>query len=158
MWDSILLVILMLNVILLPVSIAFYPDPEHAGWLAFNLISDVIFLTDIIMNFWTGTITDDNQIMLDIRKLRKSYAKKWLLIDLAALLPFDYVTFFLFALSASSQSVLQGTFALRLIRPVARLLSLLKLLRVVKFLHALSKWEEVYTVYLCDENLQWNIW
>ena len=147
MWDSILLVILMLNVVLLPVSIAFYQDPEHPGWLTFNIISDIIFLTDIIMNFWTGSITDDNVIVLDIKKLRKSYAKKWLLIDLVALLPFDYVTFFLFVLStsasASSRSFYQGTLAFRLIRPVAKLLSLLKLLRLVKFLHALSKWEEV---------------
>ncbi len=145
MWDSILLIILMLNVILLPVSIAFYQDPEHVGWLTFNIISDIIFLTDILLNFWTGIITDDNLIILEIRKLRKDYAKKWLLVDLVALLPFDYVAFFAFALSTSSQTVYQGTLAFRFIRPVAKLLSLLKLLRLVKFLHALSKWEEVYS-------------
>ena len=146
----------MLNVVLLPVSIAFFQDPAHPGWLTFNVISDIIFLTDIIMNFWTGSITDDNQIVLDIRKLRKTYARKWLLIDLIALLPFDYVTFFLFEISAttsSSQSVYQSTLAFRFIRPVAKLLSLLKLLRLVKFLHALAKWEEVCIFFTDNDSI-----
>lgn len=143
-WDSILLFILMANVILLPVSIAFYPDPANPGWLTFNIISDLTFLIDIIMNFWTGLITEDNEIILDIKKLRSNYAKKWLIVDLISLLPFDYVTFFVFTLSASSgSSFIQGTRVFRLIRPLTKLLSLLKLLRLVKFLHALSKWEEV---------------
>lgn len=134
----------MLNVILLPVAIAFYYEPDHPGWLTFNIFSDAVFLTDVFLNFWTGLITEDNEIILDIWKLRKNYAKKWLIVDLLSLLPFDYVTFFLFSLSASSSSVVvQGALTLRLIRPLTKLLSLLKLLRLVKFLHALSKWEEV---------------
>lgn len=142
-WDSILLFILMSNVILLPVAIAFYPDPANPGWLTFNIISDLIFLIDIVMNFWTGLITDDNLVILDVKKLRCNYAKKWLIVDLISLLPFDYVTFFLFTVSASTVSAVNVTRVLRLIRPLTKLLSLVKLLRLVKFLHSLSKFEEV---------------
>jgi hypothetical protein len=133
----------MLNVIFLPVAIAFYYEPDHPGWLTFNICSDIVFLSDVFLNFWTGVISDDNEIILEIRKLRKDYVKKWLIIDLLSLLPFDYVTFFLFSLSASPHSLVQGAQALRLIRPLTKLLSLFKLLRLVKFLHSLSKWEEV---------------
>lgn len=133
----------MLNVILLPVAIAFYYEPDHPGWLTFNIFSDAVFLTDVFLNFWTGIISEDNEIILDIGKLRKNYAKKWLIVDLLSLLPFDYVTYFLFSLSASSSSLVQGAQTLRLIRPLTKLLSLLKLLRLAKFLHSLSKWEEV---------------
>ena len=139
---------LMLNVVLLPVSIAFYPDPANPGWLTFNIVSDITFLIDIVMNFWTGLITEDNQIVLNIKKLRRSYAKRWLIVDLVSLLPFDYVTFFAFSLSASSTTAVQASRVLRLLRPLTKLLSLVKLLRLVKFLHALSKWEEVCTLSL----------
>ena len=139
---------LMLNVVLLPVSIAFYPDPANPGWLTFNIVSDITFLIDIVMNFWTGLITEDNQIVVNIKKLRRSYAKRWLIVDLVSLLPFDYVTFFAFSLSASSTTAVQASRVLRLLRPLTKLLSLVKLLRLVKFLHALSKWEEVCTLSL----------
>ena len=131
-----------MNVILLPVAIAFYPDPDNPGWLTFTILSDLVFLLDIALNFWTGVISDE-QIILDKKQLRRTYAKKWLIVDLISLLPFDYVTFFLFVLSASTRSVVQRTSALRLIRPLTKLLSLLKLFRVAKFLHSLSKLEEV---------------
>ena len=61
-WDLGMLVILMLNVILLPVAIAFFHDAVHPGWLTFNCISDFIFLVDIVLNFWTGVITDENTV------------------------------------------------------------------------------------------------
>lgn len=137
------MVVLMLNVVLLPVSIAFYQELDHPGWLTFNVISDAIFLIDIFMNFWTGAITEDDEVILDIKSIRKNYAKKWLIVDLFSLLPFDYITYFLFALSANSSSIVQTTNTLRLIRPLTKLLSLLKLFRVVKFLHSVSKFEEV---------------
>lgn len=137
------MVVLMLNVVLLPVSIAFYQELDHPGWLSFNVVSDAIFLIDIFMNFWTGAITEDDEVILDIKSIRKNYAKKWLIVDLFSLLPFDYITYFLFALSANSSSIVQTTNTLRLIRPLTKLLSLLKLFRVVKFLHSVSKFEEV---------------
>lgn len=133
----------MLNVILLPVVIAFYYEPGHPGWLSFNILSDAVFLADVFLNFWTGIITEDNEIILDIKKLRITYAKKWLIVDLLALLPFDYVTYGLFSLSSSLGK--EGTVTLRLVPQLTKLLSLLKLLRLVKFLHSLSKWEEVCT-------------
>lgn len=137
----------MLNVILLPVAIAFYHEPAHPGWLTFNIISDIVFLSDIFLNFWTGSITENDEIILDITKIRRSYTKKWLIIDCLALLPFDYITFFLYSLSESSESLLQGTRTLRLIRPLTKLLSLLKLLRLAKFLRSLSKLEEVCVIH-----------
>ena len=50
-----MLVMLIANVIILPVAISFFNDNwGHTGLLAFNLISDSLFLLDIIVNFRTG--------------------------------------------------------------------------------------------------------
>ena len=54
-WDLVMLVMLIANVIILPVAISFFNDNwGHTGLLAFNLISDSLFLLDIIVNFRTG--------------------------------------------------------------------------------------------------------
>ena len=142
-WDLGMLVILMLNVILLPVAIAFFQDAVHPGWLTFNCISDLIFFLDIVLNFWTGVITDENTVILELRQVRKLYVKKWLTLDIISIFPFDYIVLVIFETSDSVQSqIAHASLALRLFRLV-KLLSLLRLFRVVRFLHYLSKWEEV---------------
>ena len=140
-----MLVILMLNVILLPVAIAFFQDAVHPGWLTFNCISDFIFFLDIVLNFWTGVITDENTVILELRQVRKLYVKKWLILDIISIFPFDYIMLIIFESNDSLQSIVHASLALRLFRLV-KLLSLLRLFRVVRFMHYLSKWEEVKSV------------
>ena len=138
-----MLIILMLNVILLPIAIAFFQDAGHPGWLTFNCISDFIFFLDIVLNFWTGIITDENTVILELREVRKLYIKKWLILDITSIFPFDYIVLIIFESNDSVQSqIAHASLALRLFRLV-KLLSLLRLFRVVRFLHYLSKWEEV---------------
>lgn len=138
-----MLIVLMLNVILLPVAIAFFHDAIHAGWLTFNCISDFIFFVDIVLNFWTGVITSENTVILELKQVRKFYIRKWLILDLISIFPFDYIVLVIFQSNTSLSSILHASLALRLLRLV-KLLSLLRLFRVVRFLHYLSKWEEVH--------------
>ena len=50
-----MLVMLMANLIILPIAISFLSDNwTHKGLLSFNLISDSLFIFDIIINFRTG--------------------------------------------------------------------------------------------------------
>ena len=54
-WDAITIVVLTLSFICLPVQLAFYVhDLTDASWVSFNLIVDIIFIMDIILNFQTG--------------------------------------------------------------------------------------------------------
>jgi len=46
--------LLIANLIILPVIIAFFNDDLSAHWIAFNSISDTFFLLDLIINFRTG--------------------------------------------------------------------------------------------------------
>ncbi|CAF3257625.1 unnamed protein product, partial [Rotaria sp. Silwood2] len=46
-WDLIMLILLITNVIVLPVAIAFFSDEiNSARWIIFNVISDAFFLFD----------------------------------------------------------------------------------------------------------------
>ena len=49
------MLILLLNMILLPLNIAFFADGNSATiWLSVHTISDVAFIIDVILNFRTG--------------------------------------------------------------------------------------------------------
>ena len=136
-----MLVFLMLNVILLPLVISFSSDGVNPGWLTFSCFSDVIFLSDILLNFWTGYITEENVVILDLKQIRKFYVKRWLTLDILSIFPFDYIMLGIFQ-AQSLTALVAASRVLRLLR-LMKLLSLLRLFRVVRFMHYLSKWEEV---------------
>lgn len=53
-----MLLLLVANLIILPVAISFFNDDLSTRWIAFNCLSDTIFLIDIVVNFRTGELTD----------------------------------------------------------------------------------------------------
>lgn len=50
-----MLLLLCVTVTVLPVSIAFY-DELNPGWLTVNIITDTLFILDIVVNFRTGIL------------------------------------------------------------------------------------------------------
>ena len=53
-WDVLGIVVLMLNMIVLPLNIAFFHSAGIDFWIVFHSISDMFFLVDIVLNFRTG--------------------------------------------------------------------------------------------------------
>ena len=49
-----MLMLLIANLIILPVAISFFNDDLSTSRIIFNIISDTIFLCDIVINFRTG--------------------------------------------------------------------------------------------------------
>lgn len=98
---------------------------------------------DLFSIFWSGIITDDNFIGLDLNEIRWNYVKSWFLVDIVALLPFDYISLVLYSLSS-----LHAPDVFNTLRPIVKICSLVKLLRVLKFMRLLTRWKEVYTIIL----------
>ena len=89
-----MLLLLVANLIILPVAISFFNDDLSTRWIAFNCLSDTIFLIDIVVNFRTGMTKFE---ALYIRFLR-TLTKKWMNTYLE-LLSRNEVTFITFASS-----------------------------------------------------------
>ncbi|XP_077861606.1 potassium/sodium hyperpolarization-activated cyclic nucleotide-gated channel 2-like [Saccoglossus kowalevskii] len=140
-WDFIMLICLMLNLIILPVVIAFFNNDLSTHWIVFNCTSDTFFMIDIILNFRTGIPVPGTaeQVILKPMKIAKQYAKTWFLIDLISSLPMDYV--FLISGHASDSDMYRATRALRILR-LTKLLSLLRLLRISRLIRYVKQWEE----------------
>ena len=54
LWDFMMLMLLIANLVVLPVAIAFFNEENSEQWAVFNCINDGIFILDILLNFRTG--------------------------------------------------------------------------------------------------------
>lgn len=109
-----MLLLLVANLIILPVAISFFNDDLSTRWIAFNCLSDTIFLVDIVVNFrtgkhnlikkqkkmlinsrhlFTGIMQQDNaeQVILDPKLIAKHYLRTWFFLDLISSIPLDYI-------------------------------------------------------------------
>lgn len=65
-----MLMLMMGNLIILPVGITFFRDENTPSWIIFNVVSDTLFMVDLVLNFRTGIIKEDNtEILLDPRSV-----------------------------------------------------------------------------------------
>ncbi|XP_038110583.1 potassium voltage-gated channel subfamily H member 7 isoform X2 [Culex quinquefasciatus] len=150
-WDLCMLLLLVANLIILPVAISFFNDDLSTRWIAFNCLSDTIFLVDIVVNFRTGIMQQDNaeQVILDPKLIAKHYLKTWFFLDLISSIPLDYIFLIFNQIQKNNQDfsdsfqILHAGRALRILR-LAKLLSLVRLLRLSRLVRYVSQWEEVY--------------
>ena len=170
-WDLIMLLLLLSNMILLPVAIAFFSeDFMEPGWLTFNCISDTFFILDIIINFRTGVIGDEpgSEVVLDPHEIAVYYLKTWFFIDFISSIPIDYIFMIIVffdgdedGMSTNASLLHAGLYfhqfinlnefsnlnlgrAFRVMR-LAKLLGLLRLLRLSRLVRYINQWQEVLT-------------
>ena len=76
-WDFTMLCLLITNMIVLPVAIAFFNEESSITWAIFNCLNDGLFITDIILNFRTGIAHQHMavQVILDPQKIKVNYLK-----------------------------------------------------------------------------------
>ncbi|KAK4885785.1 hypothetical protein RN001_002056 [Aquatica leii] len=146
-----MLLLLVANLIILPVAISFFNDDLSMRWIAFNCLSDTIFLIDIVVNFRTGIMQQDNaeQVILDPKLIARHYLRTWFFLDLISSIPLDYIFLIFNQDFGESFQILHAGRALRILR-LAKLLSLVRLLRLSRLVRYVSQWEEVYIL----QNLQ----
>ncbi|XP_068998787.1 potassium/sodium hyperpolarization-activated cyclic nucleotide-gated channel 2-like [Embiotoca jacksoni] len=140
-WDLLMLLLMMGNLIILPVGITFFRDENTASWIIFNVVSDTLFMVDLVLNFRTGIVKEDStEILLDPRAIRQKYLRTWFLVDFVSSIPVDYI--FLMVDSLDSE-VYRTARALRIVR-FTKILSLLRLLRLSRLIRYIHQWEEIF--------------
>ena len=100
----------------------------------FELFSDLYFLADIFINFRTGFVSEEHQLVMNAKEIRRRYLKGWFMVDAVACLPVGYVTQFMGHEGGDGQQ-LKAFKTLRLFR-LAKLLRLARIRRIIK------RWEE----------------
>ena len=78
------------NCIYIPIDIAFSSAIDKTlGHCIFDLIVDLLFIFDMLLNLRTTYYDDDNNLVLEPRKILKRYLTSWFAIDFLAVFPFD---------------------------------------------------------------------
>ncbi|XP_073704608.1 potassium/sodium hyperpolarization-activated cyclic nucleotide-gated channel 2-like [Garra rufa] len=141
-WDFTMLLFMVGNLIIIPVGITFFKEETTTPWIIFNVVSDTFFLMDLVLNFRTGIIIEDNSdIILDPKTIKKKYLKTWFIVDFVSSIPVDYI--FLIVEKGIDSEVYKTARALRIVR-FTKILSLLRLLRLSRLIRYIHQWEEIF--------------
>ena len=78
-----MITLLLFTAIYVPYRVAFL-DSVSVGWLVVEYLVDILFLTDIIVNFLTAYTDGEHNLVTSKKKIAINYIKGWFLIDAIA--------------------------------------------------------------------------
>ncbi|KAH7962638.1 hypothetical protein HPB52_017284 [Rhipicephalus sanguineus] len=151
-WDMTMVLLVLSNVVLIPVQATYFGgvDEEVFQWMLFSLVSDAVFAVDIVFNFRTGVIVEEDyeRVVMDPGYVARCYLRGFFLIDLVSTLPWDYVLAFMLMVFHHEVDEGDTSFAItvRLLH-LTKFLKLLKLLRITRLVRYLDNVEQNYFFY-----------
>ncbi|KAM6174342.1 LOW QUALITY PROTEIN: voltage-gated inwardly rectifying potassium channel KCNH6 [Erethizon dorsatum] len=103
-WDWLILLLVIYTAVFTPYSAAFLlsdQDESQRGACSYtcspltmvDLIVDIMFVVDIVINFRTTYVNSNDEVVSHPRCIAVHYFKGWFLIDLVAAIPFDLLIF-----------------------------------------------------------------
>ena len=134
----------------IPLELAFEPDmiiamcgslgagscPMHQSWVYCNLVIDVCFMFDILVNCRTGYLKEGHFVSDDYRALRH-YLKGWFIIDLVGSFPINFVLDYASgcdARAASNPATAQTLCGVGRSNKMLRMLRMFKLMKIIRML------------------------
>ncbi|XP_023332947.1 potassium voltage-gated channel unc-103 isoform X1 [Eurytemora carolleeae] len=131
LWDWVILFLVIYTAIFTPYVAAFllnepgYNDRsgQNDPIVVIDLIVDIMFIIDILINFRTTYVNDQDEVVSQPSKIAVHYFRGWFVIDLVAAIPFDLLLF-------GSDTDEQTTTLIGLLK-TARLLRLVRVARKI---------------------------
>jgi hypothetical protein len=134
-WDMILISALLFTTFVTPYEVALLEVSVNALF-AVNRFVDVIFLTDMYVNFHMIFVSDTGRTVTSKSQIRRRYLGGWFWLDFFSLLPYDCIGFL-----DTSDGTSVGAADVSTKFRIVRLLRLLKLLRIVRASRVFQRWE-----------------
>ena len=91
-WDVTQAAILIYVAMVVPFRVG-YRQPAEGAWYVVDLLIDIYFYVDVVLNFHTGYVDpdDEERVIYEPWAIARKYARTWLSIDIVACLPIDLV-------------------------------------------------------------------
>ena len=91
-WDLSQAAILLYVAMVVPFRVG-YRQPAEGAWYVVDLLIDIYFYVDVVLNFHTGYVDpdDEERVIYEPWAIAREYARTWLSIDIVACLPIDFV-------------------------------------------------------------------
>lgn len=92
LWDLLSAILILLSLVLAPLDLGFRSFVStNQGLFGLEVFTDVFFLADVVLNFFTTYIDHGNEVR-SLKLIWRRYTCTWLGIDLLASIPFSFVT------------------------------------------------------------------
>ncbi|CAD8155630.1 unnamed protein product [Paramecium octaurelia] len=92
-WDILVVIALLYICIMVPYDISFKDDNQEETPTQFGLglAIDLLYGIDIIINFFSAYVDDQDELIVDKTIIIKHYLKSWFILDLVCVVPLDYI-------------------------------------------------------------------
>lgn len=127
----------------IPLSVSFSTTPS-GWWSGLEAVFEVLFIIDIVLNFFTAYTSSKNGVNIlikDRRMIFVNYATGWLLIDVISVLPYELIAREFIEANQLSEDKAANARIITFGRLI-RLLKLFRLLRLVGMMRYLRFWVE----------------
>jgi hypothetical protein len=145
-WDALQVFLLLYVAMAVPLRFCFEVELEFPefGWF-FELFSDIYFVTDIVLNFRTGFVNEEDRALVMVpRHIARRYLRGWFALDVVACLPVSYITQIANAYQPTGAAGGGGGAGSEIKAfKTLRLFRLAKLLRLARIRRIIKRWEEV---------------
>jgi len=133
-WDGVTIAALLFVAVVTPYEVCFL-ETKWDWMLAINLVINVIFITDMTMQFflmYPVKTPYGRRMVCSHKSIVKNYLMTWFPIDVISVLPFDFLGL-----------MFEGVAIFEMLKKVKiiRLIRLLKLMRVLKASRVFKRWE-----------------
>ncbi|MBN3296540.1 KCNH4 protein, partial [Amia calva] len=129
LWDWMILLATFYVAVTVPYNVCFtaYDDCDSASrsTIVSDIVVEMLFILDIILNFRTTYVSQSGQVVYDARSICIHYAATWFFVDLIAALPFDLL--YAFNITVTS---------------LVHLLKTVRLLRLLRLLQKLDRYSQ----------------
>jgi len=130
LWDFYIMIVMVIAAFLTPWQLAFVDD-DTEGWLAVNAATDLSFLIDLMVTFFTAFYEEKTYLLVtDKRVIARKYLRFWFWMDLISIVPIDLIV------RSSSDGESIGSLAkftrVGKLYKMVRMLRMVKMIRIVK--------------------------
>ena len=89
-WDVLIAIFVFLVCLLTPARIAF-TDDDSLQWILVDSFIDIVFLVDLILNFFFAYYDDEFMLVDNRETIAKTYLRSWFAVDLVAIIPVSVI-------------------------------------------------------------------
>ncbi|KAJ0412771.1 hypothetical protein ATCC90586_002401 [Pythium insidiosum] len=141
LWDSTIMLIVLYSAIVVPIEVGFPDIPFTAALQAIGVTIDVLFLLDVLQNFFVGYyVNEEDTLITDRYLIAKRYLMTWFVPDVISSLPTEYI------FSGLGDGEHDKSVASLKLARVIRLVRVTKLTRLIKLRQFARKIEDVLEV------------
>jgi len=164
LWDMTIFLLLVYCAYQIPYKLASPPEPGGKTDQLYEIMDAFslgVFGIDIVLNFFTA-YSEEGALVTDLKLIQKKYMKSWLLLDLVATLPLDWMLPGSWGIMKAGK-LLRILRLLRLFKISSRLESamnptIIRLVKLLFFVTVMSHWSACALIIIAKESSDPDVW